>query len=105
MTKHTEKRWVIKTNYLPSAKYAKNLIFCDGVQIASAMSSKLSIPDQEAIAAAIAAVPELLAACSHGAMSTHHPACSHGKSGNGSTCECHVKKCLDAVAKATTTNH
>ena len=42
----------------------------------------------------------LLAACKHGAMSSHHPACSHGKRGDGNTCECHVKKCQQAVAKA-----
>ena len=40
----------------------------------------------------------LLAACEHGAMSIHHPACTHGKSGAGNTCECHVQKCFDAIA-------
>ena len=45
--------------------------------------------------------PELLAACEHGAMSSHHPACSHGKEGDGNTCECHVGKCKAAFEKAT----
>jgi len=49
-----------------------------------------------------AAAPDLLEACKHGAMSIHHPACSHGKRGDGNTCECHVKKCQDAIEKATT---
>ena len=44
--------------------------------------------------------PELLEACKHGAMSSHHQSCSHGKRGDGNTCECHIKKCQDAVAKA-----
>lgn len=33
-------------------------------------------------------------------MSTHHPACSHGKRGDGNTCECHVGKCLKAINEA-----
>ena len=44
--------------------------------------------------------PDLLEACEHGAKSIHHPACSHGKTGDGNTCECHVKKCQLAVANA-----
>ncbi len=48
----------------------------------------------------IAATPELLEACRHGAMSIHHPSCSHGKSGDGNTCNCHVGKCQEAIAKA-----
>ncbi len=44
--------------------------------------------------------PELLDACKHGAMSIHHPACSHGKRGDGNTCECHVAKCQKALTKA-----
>ena len=43
---------------------------------------------------------DLLEACRHGAMSSHHPACSHGKQGDGNTCECHVGKCQQAIAKA-----
>ena len=58
--------------------------------------------EAEANARLIAAAPDLLAACRHGAMSSHHPSCSHGKRGDGNTCECHVKKCQDAVKKATT---
>ncbi len=42
----------------------------------------------------------LLEACKHGAMSIHHPACSHGKRGDGNTCECPVKKCQQAIAAA-----
>ena len=42
----------------------------------------------------------LLEACEHGARSNHHPACSQGKSGDGNTCECHVGKCQQAMAKA-----
>ena len=56
--------------------------------------------DSKSDAHAISAVKELLAACKHGAMSCHHPACTHGKRGDGNTCECHVKKCQDAIAKA-----
>jgi len=48
----------------------------------------------------IAAAPKLLAACEHGAMSCHHPSCSHGKMADGNTCECHVKKCQEAIANA-----
>ena len=44
---------------------------------------------------------DLLEACEHGAMSNHHPSCTHGKRGDGNTCECHVKKCQQAIAKAT----
>ncbi len=56
--------------------------------------------DAEAKAHLIAAVPKLLAACRHGAASIHHPACSHGKRGDGNTCECHVKKCQEAIDEA-----
>ena len=59
------------------------------------------LEQQQANAKLIAAAPGLLAACKHGAMSSHHPSCSHGKRGDGNTCECHVKKCQDAVDKAT----
>ncbi|KKN16742.1 hypothetical protein LCGC14_0972790 [marine sediment metagenome] len=59
-------------------------------------------PEIEHRAKLIAAAPDLLAAVQHGAMSNHHPACSHGKRGDGNTCECHVKKCQDAIAKAKT---
>ncbi len=48
----------------------------------------------------ISAAPDLLAACEHGAMSSHHSSCSHGKRGDGNTCECHVGKCQKAIAKA-----
>jgi len=44
-------------------------------------------------------VATLLEACKHGAMSIHHPTCSYGKIAQGNTCNCHVKKCQDAVAK------
>ena len=44
---------------------------------------------------------DLLKACKHGAMSIHHPSCSHGKRGAGDTCECHVGKCQQAITKAT----
>ena len=56
--------------------------------------------EDEANARLIAAAPDLLEACKHGAMSSHHSACSHGKRGDGNTCECHVGKCQKAIEKA-----
>jgi len=59
-----------------------------------------TIKEADANARLIAAAPDLLEACTHGAMSNHHSACSHGKRGDGNTCECHVGKCQKAIAKA-----
>jgi len=54
-------------------------------------------------AVAIAAIPDLLAACLHASMSCHHPACKcHGEySANPERyCTCHVQKARAAMDKA-----
>ena len=97
----TQGKWVYSGNTTINKKdpiFYHASVICGGKRVARVAG----IGENETMANArlIAAAPELLEACKHGAMSSHHPACSHGKSGDGNTCECHVKKCQDAIDKA-----
>ena len=100
MLKHTKGTWIVKETLrsITDPIFYHTSIVCGGKRIARA--SGIGIDEAEANARLIAAAPDLLEACRHGAISIHHPACSHGKKGDGNTCECHVKKCQQAIKKA-----
>lgn len=61
--KHADEKWEVRVNHLPSADYARNLIYCDNIMVASTMSSCVSKDDQESRALMVAALPDLLDAC------------------------------------------
>lgn len=74
----------------------------NGVTVASIdPAAVLSFKDQARAVRLLAAAPDLLEACEHGAKSYHHPACRAAKGRDfGTRCDCHVAKCRAAIAKA-----
>ncbi|KKM24327.1 hypothetical protein LCGC14_1606140 [marine sediment metagenome] len=105
---HSKGKWIIKNGYDNILGYGEKHPDCITIQADRWNIARIwaeiegFLPQAQANANLIAAAPDLLEACEHGAMSIHHPTCSHGKRGDGNTCECHVKKCQDAIEKATT---
>lgn len=95
-TKELRERWEVKQtrgNNRHEYTLGLNSVKIADIEFVTAL-------DAEDYVNLIAALPDLLFACGAGATSTHHPTCSHGKRGDGNTCECHVKKCQQAIAKA-----
>jgi hypothetical protein len=60
------------------------------------------VKGEESLARLISAAPDLLEACEWAAKSLHHPDCKTVKDGCdiGTNCDCHVKACRAAIAKA-----
>lgn len=114
-TKGNGAPWEVMTNHLPAADYAKNLVFCNGIKVASTMSGMAGTHAkqvQEANAVRIAAcvnacddinpeaVPELLAACEDAFNTFACDAVRRALPGKPYTTAC--RKIQAVIAKATT---